>query len=133
MKKILVLIILVIGIVFFQFNKNSFNEAKKAIELLMNSFFVANSSFLIRHMDLLALDMNKDGVINTTTVQESETYFDLTGDGIKERTGWIKSEDVLLVYDKNEDGKVGGIDEVFGNVTTEGFDELRDIVDSNKV
>ena len=91
----------------------------------------ANSFQIIRQCEPLALDMNKDGVINTTTVQESETYFDLTGDGIKERTGWIKSEDALLVYDKNEDGKVGGIDEVFGNATTEGFDELRDIVDSN--
>ncbi len=65
MKKILVLIILVIGITFFQFNKNSLDEAKKAIDgedyktfyslvkddfyegkekavdLLMNNFFVA--------------------------------------------------------------------------------------------
>lgn len=36
--------------------------------------------------DPLVLDTNKDGFISTTSVQESEVYFDLTGDGIKERT-----------------------------------------------
>ncbi|WP_333804288.1 polymorphic toxin type 44 domain-containing protein [Sulfurospirillum sp.] len=36
-----------------------------------------------------------------------------------------------LALDTNKDGQVGGISEVFGNVTTEGFDELRDTIDSN--
>ncbi|WP_333804286.1 calcium-binding protein [Sulfurospirillum sp.] len=93
--------------------------------------FNLTSSYFFQRRDPLALDTNKDGFIATTSVTESETYFDLTGDGIKERTGWIKGEDALLVYDANEDGQVGGISEVFGNVTTEGFDELRDTIDSN--
>ena len=93
--------------------------------------FDPNSSFFIQRVDPLVLDTNDDGTIGTTTVTESETYFDITGDGIKERVGWIKSEDALLVYDKNEDGQIGGVDEVFGNLTTEGFDELRETIDSN--
>ncbi|AOO64213.1 calcium-binding protein [Sulfurospirillum halorespirans] len=93
--------------------------------------FNLTNSYFFQRCEPLALDTNKDGFIATTSVTESETYFDLTGDGIKERTGWIKGEDALLVYDANEDGQIGGISEVFGNATTEGFDELRDTIDSN--
>ena len=81
--------------------------------------------------DPLVLDMNKDGKISTVGLEESETYFDLTGDGVKERTSWVKSEDAFLVYDKNEDGKIADINEVFGNASKSGFDELREIADSN--
>ncbi|PHQ88406.1 MAG: hypothetical protein COB42_08920 [Sulfurimonas sp.] len=83
-----------------------------------------------RH-DPLALDMDKDGFIATTSLEDSSTYFDLTGDGLKEKVGWIQSSDGLVAYDKDNNGKIEGIDEVFGNQTTSGFDELRQIADSN--
>lgn len=81
--------------------------------------------------DPLVLDLNKDGFISTTSLDESNTYFDLTGDGLRERVGWISGEDALLTYDKNENGQIDGIDEVFGSVNESGFDELRRVVDSN--
>ncbi|MGE3612539.1 MAG: hypothetical protein AB7G20_03510, partial [Sulfurimonas sp.] len=81
--------------------------------------------------DPLVLDMDKDGFISTVSLQDSSTYFDLTGDGIKEKVGWIQANDGLVAYDKNENGKIDGIDEVFGNQTTSGFDELRETADSN--
>ncbi len=68
-------------------------------------------------------------------IQYNETFKDawekVTGDGVKERTSWVKSEDAFLVYDKNEDGKIAGINEIFGSRTIEGFSELRDTIDSN--
>lgn len=81
--------------------------------------------------DPLALDMNQDGFISTISLQDSNAYFDITGDGIKEKVGWIQANDGLVAYDKNENGKIDGIDEVFGNQTTSGFDELREEADSN--
>ena len=83
-----------------------------------------------RH-DPLALDMDMDGFISTTSLEESTTYFDITGDGLRERVGWIKSNDALLTYDKNENGQIDGIDEVFGNLSESGFEELKRLIDSN--
>ncbi|MDD3595660.1 calcium-binding protein [Sulfuricurvum sp.] len=83
-----------------------------------------------RH-DPLALDMNMDGFISTTALETSGTYFDITGDGLRERVGWVSSEDALLAYDKNENGQIDGIDEVFGNLSESGFEELKRLVDSN--
>ncbi|MBU0631802.1 hypothetical protein KKA17_04085, partial [bacterium] len=81
--------------------------------------------------DPLVLDTDKDGFISTITLQDSNAYFDITGDGIKEKVSWIKSNDGILTYDKNENGKIDGIDEVFGNLTTSGFEELKQLIDSN--
>lgn len=83
-----------------------------------------------RH-DPLALDMNMDGFISTTALETSGTYFDITGDGLKERVGWISPVDALLTYDKNENGQIDGIDEVFGNANESGFEELKRTIDSN--
>jgi len=81
--------------------------------------------------DPLVLDSDKDGFISTVSLQDSQAYFDITGDGIKEKTGWIAPNDGILVYDKNENGKIDGIDEVFGNATTSGFTELAQTADTN--
>ncbi len=81
--------------------------------------------------DPLVLDTNKDGFISTVALQDSNAYFDITGDGIKERVSWIAANDGILVYDKNESGKIDGIDEVFGNFTKNGFEELKELIDSN--
>ena len=81
--------------------------------------------------DPLVLDTNKDGFISTTVLDESTTYFDITGDGLREKVGWVSPEDALLVYDKNEDGQISGINEVFGNLNQSGFDDLKQTIDSN--
>jgi hypothetical protein len=84
-----------------------------------------------RRHDPLALDMNQDGEISTVSLADSTAFFDLTGDGIKEKVGWIQATDGLVAYDKNGNGKIDGINEVFGTPTVNGFDELRRIADSN--
>jgi hypothetical protein len=81
--------------------------------------------------DPLVLDTDKDGFISTVALKDSNAYFDITGDGIKERVSWIAANDGILVYDKNESGKIDGIDEVFGNFTKNGFEELKELIDSN--
>ncbi len=81
--------------------------------------------------DPLVLDSDKDGFISTTPLEESNAYFDITGDGIKEKVGWIGANDGILVYDKNGNGAIDGVDEVFGNSNISGFEELREVADSN--
>ncbi len=81
--------------------------------------------------DPLIIDANKDGFISTTSLENSNTYFDITGDGLRERIGWVEGDDALIVYDKNENGQIDGISEVFGNDGMNGFEELKLVADSN--
>jgi len=62
--------------------------------------------------------------------------FDLNGDGLSEATGWVKpttngGDELFLALDKNQNGNIDSIDELFGNDTTGGFAELA-VYDSNK-
>lgn len=47
----------------------------------------------------------------------TQTYFDMDGDGFRERTSWTESSDGLLTLDLNNDGKVTNGSELFGNNT----------------
>ena len=77
----------------------------------------------------LILDLDGDG-IELTSLENSEVYFDIDGDGFHEKTGWLNSDDGLLVFDRNGDGYINDISELFGNQTTGGFSELQEL-DSN--
>ncbi|MDR1008590.1 MAG: hypothetical protein LBL65_08560, partial [Campylobacteraceae bacterium] len=82
-------------------------------------------------IDPIVLDMDKDQKISTVSLANSEVYFDINGDGLKERVSWIDSNEAFLVYDRNQDGKIDSINELFGNRDKNGFDELRETADSN--
>ncbi|MGE3612535.1 MAG: hypothetical protein AB7G20_03490 [Sulfurimonas sp.] len=64
----------------------------------------------------LVLDLNGNG-INSTRLNESTVYFDMDGDGFKERTAWVENGDGLLVLDKNDNGTIDNGGELFGNFT----------------
>ncbi|MDD5387636.1 MAG: hypothetical protein PHQ22_10625 [Sulfuricurvum sp.] len=85
----------------------------------------------LQRRDPLVLDMNKDGLISTVSLADSTAFFDLTGDGIKEKVGWVQASEGIVAFDKNGNGKIDGIGEVFGTATTSGFAELRTLADSN--
>lgn len=86
----------------------------------------------------LVLDLNGDGV-TSTFISETSTHFDLDNDGVRQRTGWVQSDDALLVFDKNQDGVINNGSELFGNNTllkngtkaSNGFEALREY-DENK-
>ncbi|NJO98492.1 MAG: tandem-95 repeat protein [Pleurocapsa sp. CRU_1_2] len=82
-----------------------------------------------RYYDPLIMDLDGDG-IELTSLENSKVYFDIDGDGFREKTGWVKSDDGLLVFDRNNDGYINDISELFGNQTISGFTELREL-DSN--
>lgn len=64
----------------------------------------------------LILDLNKDGVVGTRALSEN-IYFDHDDSGFKEKTGWVNSQDGLLVLDKNNNTDIDVGDELFGNQT----------------
>lgn len=64
----------------------------------------------------LVLDLNGNGT-SSTRLNESSVYFDMDGDGFKERTAWVESGDGLLVLDKNANGTIDNGTELFGNFT----------------
>ncbi len=63
----------------------------------------------------IVLDLDGDGV-ETVSLTDG-AYFDHDGNGFAERTGWVGSDDALLVWDRNLDGQIRGGSELFGNET----------------
>jgi hypothetical protein len=63
----------------------------------------------------IIIDLDGDGV--ETTGLKTGTYFDHDGNGFAEQTGWAKSDNGLLVLDRNSDGIINDGKELFGNQT----------------
>ncbi|MBP3402488.1 MAG: hypothetical protein J6L82_01095 [Alphaproteobacteria bacterium] len=84
----------------------------------------------------LAIDLDGDGV--ETISVDNGVYFDHDGNGFAEKTGWISSDDALLVRDINGNGQIDDGSELFGDQTilsngekaANGFEALADL-DSN--
>jgi Ca2+-binding RTX toxin-like protein len=64
-------------------------------------------------LDPLVLDLNGDG-INLIDVNNG-IHFDFAGDQFAELTGWAAADDGFLVLDKNGNGTIDNIGEMFGN------------------
>ena len=77
----------------------------------------------------LIIDLNGDGV-QTTSLQQSAVFFDLNGDGFAQNTAWVSPEDGLLVLDRNANGSIDNITELFGSSTQDGFTQLRALDDN---
>ncbi len=77
----------------------------------------------------LIIDLDGDGV-HTTNLFGSRTFFDLDGDGLAEHTAWASPSDGFLALDRNNNGRIDNISELFGNRTRDGFFVLREL-DSN--
>ena len=98
-------------------------------EEVEDGFEEAEDQVRPRYYDPLVMDLDGDG-IELTSLENSKVYFDIDGDGFREKTGWVKSDDGLLVFDRNNDGYINDISELFGNQTISGFTELQEL-DSN--
>jgi len=53
----------------------------------------------------IAIDLDGDG-FEFINVDDSNVFFDVNGDGWKQRTSWVGADDGLLAYDIDGDGKI---------------------------
>ncbi|WP_216656289.1 Ig-like domain-containing protein [Campylobacter sp. RM16188] len=90
------------------------------------------------HTPPLVLDINSNSITSSSLVN-SNTYFDYDGDGVREKTGWIESGDGLLAIDIDKNSLIDKGSELFGthfklsnsSYAKDGYEALRDF-DSNK-
>ena len=88
--------------------------------------------------DPLALDLNGNGIETLAANGHDGAMFDHERLGIRTATGWIHSNDGILVYDRNGDGKINDGGEIFGDNTllkngktaAHGFEAAADLDDN---
>lgn len=73
--------------------------------------------------DPLVVDLDGDGLALQTVPRAA---FDLLGTGEAQRVRWVGPRDALLVIDRDGDGRVGSVHELFGDVGRCGAERCRD-------
>ena len=73
-----------------------------------------------RHKIFLAADISEVLDLNG---KGTGTYI---SDGVKEQVGWVKGDDGFLILDKNNNGVVDNVLELFGKQNKTGTEELRE-------
>jgi len=77
----------------------------------------------------LVLDLDGDG-IETTSILDGHAQFDF-GNGHEIAHGWIAPDDGFLALDKNSNGKIDDITELFGSKDRDGFTILSEYDDNS--
>ncbi len=77
---------------------------------------------LAQRVDPLIVDLDGDGI--ETISLKNNVHFDFDGDKSAEAMGWVGSDDGLLVFDENGNGKIDGGNELFGNASSISEDEI---------
>ncbi|AIC09444.1 calcium-binding protein [Xylella fastidiosa] len=120
-----------IGDLFRRLNQTLHTDNASLLDLLHDLFRNSRDE-----RDPLVLDLDGDGI--ETLAAGKNILFDHDGDGITHASGWVKSDDGLLVLDRNGNGHIDNGSELFGadtvlsngHTAASGFDALRDL-DSN--
>ena len=115
-------------------NRNGIPDIHESIDPKTKAANDAAKNWFPRH-DPLTLDLDNDGLETTAIAATNPILFDHDGDGIKNGTGWVSSDDGFLVRDKNGNGSIDSGRELFGDSTiksngqlaTDGFDALADL------
>jgi len=86
--------------------------------------FSASGEPPVEEGEPLVLDLDGDGV--ELRSMEQGVRFDIDNDGRPELTGFVTGDDALLALDKNGNGRIDGVAELFGDRTgaRNGFEDL---------
>jgi hypothetical protein len=68
----------------------------------------------------IVLNLESAGMVKTVAPTNSKVFFDLDGNGIQEKTGWIQGSSGLLARDLDGNGKIDNGRELFGEATIVG-------------
>lgn len=103
---------------------DDYTQAQKdAIVDKVTEFSKTFRTFDMGYHDPLVIDLDGDGV-ETVSPRTIEGFDIFDGTGMSGDHGWIGGDDAFLAIDKNADGIISGVDELFGSSTTSGFDAL---------
>jgi RTX calcium-binding nonapeptide repeat (4 copies) len=86
-------------------------------------FTLTGQTFFNVRYDPLVLDLNGDGV-HLTPLSGAAPMFDMQHTGFGIPTGWVQGDDALLVRDRNGNGQIDDVSELFGNAEQPGFAAL---------
>ncbi|HZB42366.1 MAG TPA: hypothetical protein VE487_15445, partial [Ilumatobacter sp.] len=78
---------------------------------------------IYRGVDPIVLDLTGAG-LRFTDVNMAAPRFDINGNGFAVRTGWVKTGTGILVLDRNVNGKIDNVGEMFGGPELNGFTAL---------
>lgn len=82
--------------------------------------------------DPIIIDLNNDGVLETTSIYNSIVYFDHENDGFAEASSWVGKNDGILFSDNNSNNSLDNGSELITSDNFTGFDSNNDgIIDSN--
>ncbi|WP_416762636.1 calcium-binding protein [Roseateles sp. So40a] len=108
-----------------KYGNKSWAEVQRAFQSYFRGTF-DDENVLLRLLDRFAsakkilspivLDLDGNGIA-TSDADDGEAHFDHDGNGARERTGWVRGNDALLVLDRNGDGRIDSGRELFGNQT----------------
>lgn len=75
----------------------------------------------------IVINLDGSGITTTSFIAGKQVFFDIDGDGVKEKTAWISGNNAFLVIDTNGDGVIN----LFGGKNrADGFTKLAEL-DSN--
>lgn len=60
------------------------------------------------------INLDDEGLITTSLKNGEYVFFDIDGDGLKEKTAWISGGNAFLAVDKNGNGVIDDVNELFG-------------------
>ncbi|MDC7827620.1 calcium-binding protein, partial [Pseudomonas sp. BLCC-B13] len=125
-----------IPVVYLWKNRTEFEERRLAYYESISSKVNADFESSLKTISPIVFDLDGDGI--ETIGAEGQVLFDHDGDGNKHGSGWVKSDDALLVLDRNGNGSIDNGHELFGENTLladgskakDGFEAMQ-AVDSN--
>lgn len=82
-----------------------------------NELFFKSKNNNMNYTSPLVLDLDGDGIETFGISDETHVVFDHDGDGIKNGTAWVGSDDGLLVLDRDGNGFIDSGSELFGVYT----------------
>ena len=85
------------------------------LDKVLEPFKTYNKDGKYHIYDPLTLDLDGDGIETVSHNGYKGALFDHDGDGIRTASGWVASDDGLLVVDRNGDGIINDGKELFGD------------------
>lgn len=111
------------GAIFAGLNGNGARGA--GIQLEFEFMMSERTAVVVQEADPIVLDLTGNGI--QLTSYKDGAHFDITGNGVKERTAFVTGGDAFLAIDRNGNGIIDDGTELFGdqNGAANGFEELR--------